>query len=51
LTFRRRILADVFGSLYKSGIEEYPQKHQKEVVEGLKEAYGNEQDSRILPMT
>ena len=26
-----------------SRLEEYSRKHQKEVVEGLKEAYGNEQ--------
>ena len=33
----------MLGPLYPGGTEKCSQKHQKEVVEGLKEAYGNEQ--------
>jgi len=32
----------VFSPLYPGRLEEYSSKHQKEAVEGLKEAYGRE---------
>ena len=44
----RRILVDVSGLLQPGRLEVYSRKYQKEVVKGLKEAYGSEQRLQVV---